>query len=373
MTAQELRKEAQRITAERRAEGKPHIPGAAINLCPKDVLENYVLHGIIPENIPGPGSIPPPPPGALDPVSAAILATITPHLELIAKTNVNEVMVIVKKALESFTPPAREMVVKALHPSGESINVGQTHPVFEKALRYLSVIDEKGRRPNICFVGPTGSGKTHLAEQLAKALPRADESGCGVDFYATSVCSQTTEARLMGYMNATGGYSEAMLYKAYKEGGIFLLDEMDAGNPNVGVVMNALTSNGWVYFPNGERVNRSANFAALAAANTWGNGADKKFVGRCPVDEAVKDRYIWIPVDYDEELERSLTGNSKVCRMMHDIRKKVFASGEQVTVSPRSIYTAHTLVSAKAGSEQEVIDDIIWGRVSKEVRAKCGF
>jgi cobaltochelatase CobS len=53
----------------------------------------------------------------------------------------------------------------------------------------------------------------------------------------------------MGYMDAHGKLVRTLLREAYEHGGVFLLDEIDAGNPGVLTVLNALLANGQVGFP----------------------------------------------------------------------------------------------------------------------------
>ena len=67
------------------------------------------------------------------------------------------------------------------------------HPAFEKVVKILSSVKRKEK--NIMFVGPAGSGKTHLAGCVAESLQ--------LPFYPMSVGLQTTKSDLLGFVNAS--------------------------------------------------------------------------------------------------------------------------------------------------------------------------
>jgi len=169
--------------------------------------------------------------------------------------------------------------IEVIQANGGVIPVGIQHNKFETLFRIASVKvgEEKKHRPlDVMLVGPAGSGKTTACHAVADAL--------GIQFYAFSVGMQTTKSDLLGYMDAMGHYIASVLFKAYKEGGLFLLDEVDAGNSNVLTILNAMLANGSYIFPNGERVERHEDFVCFAAANTYGLGADRSYIGRNQLD-----------------------------------------------------------------------------------------
>ncbi|MBL7373522.1 hypothetical protein INQ23_29830, partial [Escherichia coli] len=69
-----------------------------------------------------------------------------------------------------------------------------------------------GIAPNVWIAGPTGSGKTHAAEQAAHAL--------GVEFYFNGALSMTHE--LLGFVDAAGTYHTTPFRQAYENGGLYL-------------------------------------------------------------------------------------------------------------------------------------------------------
>lgn len=145
-------------------------------------------------------------------------------------------------------------------------------------------------RVNVWLVGPAGSGKTSAAENVARDL--------GLKFYSKSVGPQTSESALLGYQDANGRTVRTLLREAFEHGGVFLLDEVDAGNPGVLVVVNNLTANGSCAFPDAV-VKKHPDFVLIAGANTIGQGADRQYVGRSQIDAATLDRFANLLWDYD--------------------------------------------------------------------------
>lgn len=158
---------------------------------------------------------------------------------------------------------------------------------------------------NILLVGPAGSGKTHVAHQVAEALGRP--------FASISCTAGMSESALSGWLiPGEGGkfvFLSSDFVRMYEEGGVFLFDEVDAADANTLLFINQALANGSFYLPQREgktRVERHADFVCIAAANTWGNGADGTYAGRERLDEAFLDRFRAgrIAVGYDTEFER---------------------------------------------------------------------
>ena len=175
-------------------------------------------------------------------------------------------------------------------------------PVFKTILELAS------QRVHVMMVGPTGSGKTFLAERVAEAF--------NLDFAAISCSAGMSESKLEGSLLPTGKagafeYWPSTFVQMYEEGGVFLLDEVDASDPNTLTFINAALAGDHFFvekrFDNPEVV-RHPDFICLAAANTWGQGADAEYVGREQLDAATLNRFAvgMVEVDYDREVERSI-------------------------------------------------------------------
>lgn len=206
---------------------------------------------------------------------------------------------------------------------------GARHEVFEQ------VLQASAAGLNVLLVGPAGCGKTHLAEQVAHAL--------SLDFrFSGAVAS---EYKLLGFMDAQGRLVKTEYRHSYENGGVFLWDEMDASSPSAMLAFNAGLANGHQDFPD-VVVKRNANFRAIASANTYGNGADRVYVGRNQMDAASLDRFFVIPMDYDERMERALYGDTDWMRYVHKARASVRKLGLRHVVSMRAIDMGARLLAA---------------------------
>lgn len=198
---------------------------------------------------------------------------------------------------------------------------------------------------NVMITGQAGTGKTKSAEQVAEAL--------GLAFYCMSVGSQTSKSDLLGYMDANGKYVSTIFRQAYEKGGVFVMDEIDAGNSNVLIVLNSALSNGLCAFPDG-MVKKHDNFRFVATANTYGNGADRVYVGRNQLDGATLDRFATIDWKIDEKLETSITPQGKYkdlwLAIVRGVRKEVEKHGLRMIISPRASVKGVVILEATNGN-----------------------
>ena len=196
----------------------------------------------------------------------------------------------------------------------------------------------------VYLAGPAGSGKNHTLEQVAKVL--------GLDFYFTNSVQQ--EYKLTGFIDAGGTFHETEFYKAFTNGGLFFLDEMDASIPEVLVLLNAAIANGYFEFPNG-KVTAHKDFRVVAAGNTVGSGADESYTGRMVLDQATLDRFAIIDFGYDLKIELALAkGNADLVSFIEDLRKQADEKGVRATFSYRCISMVVKLETAGMN-----IDEII--------------
>lgn len=135
-----------------------------------------------------------------------------------------------------------------------------------------------------------------------------------------------------------GNYQPTQFYKAFTEGGVFMLDEMDASIPEVLVILNAAIANRYFDFPAPiGYVEAHPDFRVIAAGNTVGNGASYEYVGRNQLDAASLDRFAIVKIDYSEAIENSVAGDVELAQFCRDFRKAARNAGQQVIVSYRAI------------------------------------
>ena len=193
-------------------------------------------------------------------------------------------------------------------------------------------------RVNIMLVGPTGCGKTHVVGLLAEAL--------GLRYSSISCSVGMTESKLEGWLLPTGKagafeYSMAQFVDMYENGGIFLLDEIDASDPNTTVFINQAIAQDHFFLPkriDKPKVKKHKDFILVAAANTFGNGADMMFVGRNQLDAATLDRFRagMVTVDYDERIEKKLI-DPKVYEWGINIRNRIYKHKLRRAMSTRTM------------------------------------
>ena len=179
----------------------------------------------------------------------------------------------------------------------------------------------------VYLYGPTGSGKNYLCSQVAEAL--------GLDFhYANSV---TDEFKITGFIDAYGNYQETEFYRAFTQGGIFFLDEIDASAPEVLVCLNAAIENRYFAFPVGVE-HAHENFRVVAAGNTIGSGANSEYTGRTRLDEASLNRFVLVPVDYDRQIDLlCASGDHELVKFARQYRQAVKMCGIRSSCSYRNL------------------------------------
>jgi hypothetical protein len=230
-------------------------------------------------------------------------------------------------------------------------------------------------REEIFLFGPTGCGKSHVCKQLADAL--------GLDFYFVSCTAGMSEGQLNGRLlpiGDAGTYEYVMgeFVKAYENGGVFLLDEMDAADGNVLLAINAALANGRMPVPNRPDkpyATRHADFVCVAAANTVGLGASRMYSGRNRLDGATLDRFAMgtIMMDYDEEVERQLVDDHQLRERFWGYRRRIREANMERAVSTRAIIKAHKM-KTRAGWSDEKVDQVFFtGWKDSEVRKAKGI
>lgn len=227
---------------------------------------------------------------------------------------------------DALTDYSRNVSVPIVHIVRlNDLNLGQTtagfyHEKFEQILTQTQ-LDEP-----IMLIGPAGSGKNVAVSQVADAL--------GMHMYYTNNASN--EFKLTGFIDAGGNYRDTEFYKAFKNGGVFFLDEIDNSDPSALIVINSALANGYMAFPH-ETIERHPDFRIIAAANTWGKGSDLQYVGRNALDAATLDRFDNIFFDYDRKLEQALYPNEEVLSFMWSFRDAIYQSKIPHVVSTRGI------------------------------------
>jgi hypothetical protein len=206
-----------------------------------------------------------------------------------------------------------------------------THPVFEKCVKLASARAERPvQRPG----------------RLRQVAPRrADRARHEARIGALHCSAGASESQLFGWLLPTGEggrfeYVAAQFARMFAEG--------------QGAVPDRRARRGRSQFPHGaerragERASTRAaeleaaergpwrGFHIMAAANTYGTGADALYVGRNQLDAATLDRFYVVEMDYDRKLEAKLAPK-EVCEWAWKLRERAAAAKLRRVVSTRTI------------------------------------
>lgn len=209
---------------------------------------------------------------------------------------------------------------------GKKAELGEgeiVHEQFDTVCKFVA------NNEPVFLTGQAGTGKNVLCQQVAKAL--------GLDFYFTNAVTQ--EYKITGFTDAMGVFHETQFYKAFKNGGLFMLDEMDASIPEVLIILNAAIANKYFDFPAPiGYVEAHPNFRVVAAGNTYGLGANYEYVGRNQLDMASLDRFAMVKVGYGKSIEMKVAnGNEELVNFCEDFRNACISAGVKTVVSYRAI------------------------------------
>lgn len=241
--------------------------------------------------------------------------------------------------LTALANSARKVIVE-LH-SGDSVLTLPDGEIYNEA--FAEVIELASAGENIFLPGPTGSGKTKLAEQVSVVLGRK--------FGMVSGSAGLTESALLGRSipNLTSGKSDFIgteFLDCFENGGVFLFDEADAADANMLLVINSALANGYIHLPFRQEstvARRHKDFVMIFAANTWGRGSDRQYVGRNKLDAATLDRFIGgtVPVTYSLEVERHLCPDASLLEVLLSWREKIVENAMMRILSTRFIAWAY--------------------------------
>jgi len=205
---------------------------------------------------------------------------------------------------------------------------------------------------NVAMIGDAGSGKTHAPLEIAKAL--------GLELYTVPLGPMTSKSDMIGFISGMGKYVFSLACRGYEQGGVILLDEMDASNPAGLTIMNGMLDAIRAGFADKMR-DRHPDCHFVAAMNTHGKGADTEYVGRAQLDLATLSRWYKIEWNTDWELTRALVPDKKWVDRLQALSKSAQRQGIKGTIigmrTARLGYAAMT----KAGKTMEEAEEgLIW-------------
>lgn len=238
--------------------------------------------------------------------------------------------------------------------TGKKLEEKDRHFLFQEILTSVNL------RLPVALIGPAGSGKSTLCKDVATALD--------LKFYLQNGVTGAHE--LTGYMDAHGRYISTPFRTAFEFGGLILVDEVDTSEAGALKWINTALANGHAGFPDkSEPINCHPDFRIIIAANTFGTGADRLYVGANQLDASTLDRFVFIDFPYDEKLEMKLGGNIKWVSRVQALRKAAIKEKARIVISPRaSIHGAKLLA---IGWKQEIVEQrTIWKGIDPELKTR---
>lgn len=255
-----------------------------------------------------------------------------------------------------------EATVKKIEISSPLKTIELTDKILPKV--FQRTLELSQARRNILLVGPAGCGKTYLGKLVADAL--------GLPFAALPCTSGMSEAHLLGrgIPNLTTGknvYQQSRFIELYENGGVFLMDELDAADPNLLLAINSAIANGYCEIPRHSEpvANRHPNFIMIATANTFGRGATRTYAGRNQLDEATLDRFRigTVECDYDETVERVLCPDELIRNTCQSIRRQIQSAGLRRIMSTRFIEDSYIMNQVAGWDKDKIVQTFFegWG------------
>ena len=265
------------------------------------------------------------------------------EIKTISTNSVNEdkVLDIAKKAIDHALKNQPKETVVINKAKETKVEIKTAHKIFPKLLKMTT-----SPNVNVALVGAAGCGKTHIASQIAKALE--------MDFTSISMTAGTSEGQLTGWLlpveeNGRFTFVASKFLELYERGNaVILLDEMDASDANMLLIANQALANGGFYCATRNEktyVKRGENVILIGAMNTWGNGADLQYCGRSDLDMASLDRFVFLPMDYDKDLEKKLIPNDTLRSWADNIRKNIARNKLERILSTRKLTAFESLLS----------------------------
>ena len=335
---------------------EPAAPEAE-EIIEEPAIEQHAAHEVVTPQPAAPAASVP----EADALTSAFTA-LTPLFAGVQKNVTDAVMMTLQPIIDSLKKQAATQVQHIQITNSD----GQTHQLdevvcedFEEILTYVS----KGAP--VYLYGAAGCGKSHTARQIADAL--------GLPFYESMQVMFAHDVK--GYGDAGGNYQATPFFKAFTEGGVFFLDEVDASSPEALVVLNTAIANRRFDFPIVGNVTAHPNFRVVAAGNTAMTGADLEYVARSVQDAATENRFSFFEMHYDRRVELPVCagGDEVLMSFITDLRQAIRAANIIKCVSYRQTKLLADPDLLKFGRVKALRRNVFKGMEEDEIRIIYGY
>lgn len=296
---------------------------------------------------------------------AQMMIEVNQQVQIATGEAVEKAMTYAESLSRDIIAKTKEQISGIAKPKIMMVEVDKVQRKLKKpANKHLGrLIVNHGLRIHTMLVGPAGCGKTIAAEQVAEAT--------GKQFGSVCLSAGASETWLFG-RQTPNGFVEAPFSRLYREGGIFLLDEMDAADSNLLLSINTALANGFMFNPiSGDTIQQHEDFVCIAGANTFGMGANASYTGRNRLDGATLTRFVKIAVDYDPEIEEVVCPDEELREALQKARGVIAKERMEYIISTRCLDQAYRQKAAGI-TNAEIVDSLTLGWPT-ELVAKTGL
>ena len=183
---------------------------------------------------------------------------------------------------------------------------------------------------NIYLYGDAGCGKTQLAEDIAKAL--------GINLY---ILNANDSIGIYGFTDINGVFQHTSFTRFVNDRNpkvaLLYISELDSYDQVAITQMNTAFANK-ICVINNETVRLSDKHYIICDGNTSGNGASFVYSTRKRMDAATIDRFAFISLDYDRNIEMFVSDNNQeLCDFIDRFRQITKEADIQCLATYRAI------------------------------------
>jgi MoxR-like ATPase len=192
--------------------------------------------------------------------------------------------------------------------------IQRQHKIIGRTEELEQAVDAILAKKHILIEGPVGVGKTVIAEALSRHFER--------NIYRIDGDERYTEQKLVGWFDPplviSQGYSknafiEGPLTQAMMEGAFLFINELNRMPEGTQNVLLPAMDERRIVIPRIGKVCARDGFVIIATQNP------EEYIGTSRLSEALKDRFVWIRLDYQSEVEEIKIVKKETCSNDDDL------------------------------------------------------
>lgn len=224
-----------------------------------------------------------------------------------------------------------------------------------------------GLRKHCYLWGPPASGKSTACKKVAEMLK--------LDFNFMTVGQYTSKHDLEGFKTPSNEYADTPLAMSFRNGAVFMMDEMDNATSNCLVTLNTMLANDSYSFPDPQNLTPQQahkDFIFLGCGNSNGSGSSPQFPNRFRFDSSFSDRFCFIHWDYDRKQEQAITLHKakqfgiddatalEFLQYVWKVRDYCENSHPEILVSPRTSFNGIEFLSLETMTQEKAMIDLVF-------------